>query len=198
MLKKITIAAIIMAMTFTFGANVAFAQDTVSHLEFKGIPITGKIDNFVKKLQEQGFTLDKRQGNSAIMNGQFAGKDAEIYVFGTKKTGTVWKVVVYLPKRTTWYSIKSEYEFYKDMYERKYGTPEHSYTFFSDPYYEGDGYEMQAVKLEKCTYFSSFHVSNGEIYIEISKFQQIKLAYEDAANTVIMDSEKATAVIDDI
>lgn len=187
-----------MAMTFTFGANVAFAQDTVSHLEFKGIPLTGKLDNFVKKLQEQGFSVENREGASVIMSGQFTGKEAEVYVFSTKKTHTVWKVVVFLPKQTSWYTIKSEYQYYVDMFKVKYGDPLHTYAFFSSPYYEGDGYEMQAVRLDKCNYFSSFHPQNGVIYIEISKYQQVKIAYEDAANTVIMDSEKAEAVIDDI
>lgn len=198
MLKRTTIAAIIMALTFTFGANSAFAQDTVSHMEFKGIPLTGKIDNFVKKLQEQGYTLEKNKGNSAIMSGQFTGKDAEVYVFSTKKSNTVWKVVIYLPKQTSWYSIKAQYEYYAEMYGKKYGTPAHTFAFFSDPYYEGDGYEMQAVRNKKCHYFSSYHTAEGVISVEISEFEQVKIVYEDDANTVLMDSEKAEAVINDI
>jgi len=74
------------------------------------------------------------------MNGKFAGKYCEIIITSTPKTNTVWKVSAYFPKETSWLSIKSSYDSYKDQYQQKYGIPSKSYNFFSDPYFEGDGY----------------------------------------------------------
>lgn len=198
MLKRIINVTIVFALTFVIGTGFTFAQDDSTHLEFKGIPINGKIDDFVKKLQSQGFSIVNRENSGVIMSGQFTGKEAEVMVLNTKTSKTVWKVVVYLPKQTSWYSIKSEYKYYTEMFTKKYGNPLHTFSFFSDPYYEGDGYEMQAVRNEKCTYYSGYHIQEGNISVEISKYQQIKIAYEDSINTTIMDKEKEDAVINDI
>lgn len=198
MIKKIFTSTIVFAIAFVLGTGFAFAQNDTSHLEFKGIPINGKIDDFVKKLQAQGFTIVKKEDLGVMMNGQFTGKEAEVMILNTKRTKTVWKVVVYLPKQTSWYSIKSEYKYYTEMFTKKYGTPLHTFSFFSEPYYEGDGYEMQAIRNEKCTYFSGYHTQEGIISVDISKYQQIKIAYEDSANTTLMDREKEDAVINDI
>ena len=198
MLNKRIIVTIALAITFIIMGVSAYAQDSVSHLEFKGIPLNGEIDGFVKKLQTQGFTIVKKDDIGIIMSGQFTGKDAEVMVLNTKKTKTVWKVVIYLPKQTSWYSIKSEYNYYTEMFTKKYGKPSHTFSFFSKPYYEGDGYEMSALRNDKCTYYSSYHTQEGVISVEISKYQQVKIAYEDSVNTELMDKEKEESVIDDI
>lgn len=198
MLSKKTIITFALVIVSVFMGMSGYAQDSVSHLEFKNIPLNGKIDDFVKKLQTQGYSIEKREDAGIIMNGQFTGKDAEVMVLNTKKTKTVWKVVIFLPKKTSWYSIKSEYNYYTEMFTKKYGTPSHSFSFFSDPYYEGDGYEMSALRNDKCTFLSSYHTQEGIITVEISKYQQIKIAYEDNINTKLMDKEKEESVINDI
>ena len=198
MLKRIIVATTVIALAFFLGTGFTFAQDATTHLEFKGVPLNGKIDDFVKKLQSQGFSIVKKEDLGVIMSGQFTGKEAEVMILNTRTTKTVWKVVVYLPKQTSWYSIKSEYEYYTEIFTKKYGKPSDSFSFFSDPYYEGDGYEMQAVRNEKCTFFSGYHIQEGIICVDISKYQQIRIAYEDATNTTLMDREKEDAVINDI
>ena len=198
MLKKTFIAAITLFLSFSIYGGIVTAQDTTSHLEFKGIPINGKVDDFVKKLQTQGYSIVNKEDIGIIMSGQFTGKEAEVMVINTKKTKTVWKVVVYLPKQTSWYRIKSDYEYYTEMFTKKYGAPTHTFSFFSSPYYEGDGYEMSALRNDKCTYYSSYHTQNGTISVEISKYEQIKIAYEDSINSSLMDKEKEDAVINDI
>ena len=84
------------------------------------------------------------------------------------------------------------------MFVKKYGNPTNNYEFFSKPYYEGDGYELSALRNEKCHYISAFETKNGVVYLEISKFKKIEINYEDKANSNIMDREKEETVIDDI
>ena len=198
MLKKRFIVAIAMILTFALCGGKSIAQDSVSHLEFKGIPLNGKIDNFVNKLKAQGFSVSKQLGDIVVMEGTFTGKDATVYIISSEKSHPVWKVLVKLPKRTSWSSIKSDYEYYKEMFTKKYGNPTDNYEFFSKPYYEGDGYEMSALRNEKCHYISAYENPAGVIYIEMSTTEQLSINYEDKVNSNIREQEKEASVIDDI
>lgn len=198
MLKKLFIIALISAGLLSFTWNTAYSQDSISHLEFKGIQMKGSINDFADKLVKMGYIIKENTGNVITLEGQFVGKDATIYIAGTPKTNTIWKVMVYLPEVSSWYSIKSDYKYYKDMYTQKYGAPKDVYEFFSKPYYEGDGYEMSALKNDKCHYFSAFHTNEGVVVLEISTFKKVRFSYEDNANTELRNKEKDTAVIDDI
>ena len=176
----------------------ACAQNDDTHLEFRGIPIDGKIDSFVNKLERLGYTVSKQAGSNVIMKGTFAGKDATLFILGTPKTNTVWKVAVNFSEASSWSSIKSDYKYYKEMFTKKYGTPKDVYEFFAKPYYEGDGYELQALRVEKCFYFTSYEVTGGTIVVQMSRFEYIQIIYEDSQNYTIKSNEENDAVIDDI
>lgn len=186
--------SIILLLFVVLGFISSFAQE---HISFMGIPVDGPASAFVTKLKAKGFTLDKSDDKAYLMSGSFTGKDVELFVFFSPKTKVACKVVVYYPKRTSWYSIKGEYNNLKESYEKKYHL-RNSFSFFSDPYYEGDGYEMQAVRNEKCNYISFFDAPGGGIVVEISEFEQVKVAYEDDANMEKSRKERENAVMDEI
>lgn len=197
-MKKHILSINILILIFLFWGNTALAQDNADHLEFKGVPLNGKITEFVQKIEKQGFHTSERLETAVIMEGKFTGKDATILVAASKKSKTVWKVKVFLPKRTSWSSIKSDYMYYKEVFTKKYGNPTDNYEFFSKPYYEGDGYEMSALRNEKCHYISAYSTNHGVIYIEMTSSEEIAISYEDKINTEIMNREKEESVIDDI
>lgn len=168
------------------------------HLTFKDIPIDGKISNFVEKMKNVGFSLVEIKGNFATMNGQFAEKNCEIIIVSSPETNTVWKVSAYFPKETTWSSMKSTYQSYKEQYQQKYGNPTDSFEFFSDPYFEGDGYELQAISNEKCSYFTYWESDLGIISLKISKFKQVCAQYEDKINVDLKNKENSVKIKKDI
>lgn len=120
------------------------------------------------------------------------------YILASPKTKTVWKIAVFFPKETAWYSIKSAYNKYKDQYTTKYGNPSKSYNFFSNPYYEGDGYETSAIRNGKCHYASFWDIANGNIVVSISTYMQVEIEYEDKINSDINDKEKEGNIQGDI
>ena len=189
-MKKILVLAILIASPLSISAQN-------QHLQFKNIPIDGNINEFVEQLKNEGFVLNKLEDTSAILEGNFANEACEIFVTASPKTKTVWKVTAYLPKTKTWSSIKSEYKTFKANCTVKYGTPR-SFEYFKDPYYEGDGYEMQAVRLEKCTYNSYWTIPEGYIKVAISKFEQVSLSYEDKQNSEKDDGERSESIMNDI
>lgn len=137
------------------------------------------------------------------MTGPFAGfSDCQILIVCSPKTQTVWKVTAYLPDQTSWSSVESRYKDFKKRYTDKYGTPDDSYEFFTDSYYDGDGYELQAIKLEKGYYVTYWKTALGIIAVEVGASSNskgwVELGYEDKAGTAIMDKERSAIVDDDI
>ena len=49
-----------------------------------------------------------------------------------------------------------------ELFTKKYGEPKDHFEFFSSPYYEGDGYELQALRKEKCNYISFWTLDKGD------------------------------------
>lgn len=196
-MKKI-FQVIVVVLGICLLGNPLYAQESQKHIEFRGIPVSGNLNTFVGKLGGLGYKVAERSDNAVLMEGKFTGKDVEIIVFSSKKTKTVWKVLVRFDKATSWSSLKYDYEYYKSAFTKKYGNPETSYEFFSDPYYEGDGYELQAVRVEKCHYVSFYNTEGGVVYIEMDKSERLCVHYEDSVGTEKQKKERDEAVIDDI
>lgn len=195
MKRRITVCALFVL----FFANFVFAQ-TEEHLTFKGIPINGSLTTFVQKMKTAGFSFVEYVSDNtiAVFSGKFAGDDAKIYVASSPKTKTVFKVVVYYGKQTSWQSIKSDYFKYVAAMTEKYGEPSSHYEFFTRPYYEGDGYELQALRHEKCNYISFYDTQNGAIVVEMSTSEKISIGYEDAINVEIFKREKKSVIQSDL
>lgn len=183
---------------FSILYNTGFTQE--NHLTFKGIPIDGSVESFAAKLKQDGYTEEYISDNGTIvLKGQFANEDCGIFLLPTPQTKTIWKVAVIFDKKyTSWSSIKTDFNEFKDLFVKKYGKLTHDYHFFSSPYYEGDGYEMSALELDKCRYWASFTMPEGYISIKLISPGQIALGYEDKVNSALETKESEKRALDDI
>jgi hypothetical protein len=153
--------------------------------EFMGVRPAGKKYEILAKFKAKGFHVTLEKENTLSMEGTMAGKKVELIASFTPISKTCWAFFVYLPVQNNWYDIKTSYQDYVDILTQKYGTPKAHYEFFTSPYYEGDGYEMSAIALEKCTYFTHWDT----IAVSISEFKQIKIQYENKINRELKDRE---------
>jgi hypothetical protein len=191
-MKKLFIMMLLCAMSICVSAQ--------EHMSFKGVSMGNNLTTFMSQLESKGYTtlLVREKGDGAVLSGSFAGKeDCKVFILVTQKSKLVWKVVVKFPERVSWSSLKSDYSSFKESYTEKYGVPQ-VYEYFTSPYYEGDGYELQALKLEKCTYASIFKTSLGGILLEITDDKCVQVSYEDAINVEIKSKEKETIISNDI
>ena len=176
-------------------------DDGHTHLTFRQLPITGDINVFIKNLESLGYTIElpfNAQYSAAILKGQFAGvNDCKIIVVATPQTRITCRVVVSLPEQQVWYKLKSDYNEYKDKLTKKYGKPK-SYEFFSEPYSEGDGYEMTALSVEKCNYSSYFEDKDGTIVVRLNTDHTVGIVYEDKYNTNIGETERNSIANNDL
>ena len=164
--------------------NSSFSQT------FDGIAIDGDLSTAIAKYKLKGYLVEKYFDGGVILNGEVLGAKIELYIFTTIKTKKVFKAVVYLPRRQSWFTLKNEYEKYFVTFTDKYGMEDSKYEFFTSPYFEGDGYELQALKLEKATFAGYwFNKNNTTIALEISEYQQVKITYENDRNQVIAKRE---------
>lgn len=173
------------------------------HLKFKNIPIDGTVTSFISKLKAAGLKHYSDTGINEVLDGTFAGmNNCKVIFASSDKTKTVFRVAVITENEVSWRSLKNTYNTVKETYNNKYGEGR-SYEFFEDPYYEGDGFEFQALRRDKCTYATFYTTPEGNISIQMkgsstSSEGYLLITYEDDKNFDKAKEEREATVIDDI
>lgn len=160
----------------------------VSHLEFKGIPIDGNLQEFVSKMKLEGFYSKMYNNEGVIMQGDFVGENSHVFIYSTTEEKVVWKVSVYFDSWDNWLSLENQYYKIKDMYTKKYGKPKKHYESFSNERVPID--KMRAVNSDICDYASYYFFQNGVIVVSISPFGCVKVSYEDEYNSLLGKQEE--------
>jgi hypothetical protein len=163
-------------------SNFIFAQPT-----FLGIKVEGPVSKIVDKLKIQGYTKEKNVTDEIIKLTN--GKDNILLVhFNYNNVDLIWKAGIVKPSNSNWYSLQNEYNELKTILITKYGEFTKSYEFFSSPYTEDDGYQLQALRSDKCTYYTFWDVDNGSISLRIRGDASVCISYENTINSSIRDN----------
>ena len=160
---------------------VAIAMTSLAQGQtFNDVYIGGSLEKVISQFKAKGYTYKMKLEVGALMEGKFNFEEVELYILVTPKTKQVFKVAAYFSEATGWTSLKDSYFRYKEALTNKYGQPDYEEEKFITPYYDGDGYELSAVKNEKASYSSAWiGKGNLNIAVEISKTGQLKLIYEN-------------------
>ena len=150
---------------------------------FNGVPISGNINEAVNKFKAKGFKFIKKEGNSYVFSGKVFNEVVELYLLASPYTKQYVKCSIFFPE-SAWLTLKRDYNKYVELFVEKYGYHTGQIENFIDPYYEGDGYELNALELEKCVYGTYWVRDDVSMLIEISKYKQVKIVYE---NNKLMD-----------
>ena len=111
------------ALSIIIACCVAISCFAQEHLSFKGIPITGSMTEFCKKLSQKGFTKIGSRGNINMFSGNFTGRNSTVGVGATDDGKSVYSVVVLFDASDEWNVLVNTYDYYKEIYTRKYGKP---------------------------------------------------------------------------
>ena len=190
-MKKLIIAVLLLVYL------TATAQ--TGHLTFKGIPIDGKLNEFVGKLKQKGLIFIGTEDGTAILKGEFASfKGCTIAVYA-HESGIVDRVGVILPDRDSWSMLYNDYSRLKEMLTQKYGKPSEvieEFQGYSIP--KDDKSRMYEVKMDRCKYICDFNTDNGVIELRISHMDFsscfVVLIYIDAEN----EAKVQSSAIDDL
>ena len=175
---------LILILILTFSSLFTTAQ------VFDGIPVSGNLDSFVKKMQGKKYNLTRLLEGGAIMNGYLANQLVEIYIGSTPKTKQVNRLSLYFNEWQDWYKLKNDYDNIISVFIDKYGNPDTKYNQFLSPY--GDtGTEMTAVEMDKALFQSYWWKKDGaNLAVQITKFKQVKIMYENIKNTELYEQEE--------
>lgn len=156
------------------------------HLSFKGIPIEGSLSSFCQKLKAKGFVSIGQDNNLTLFSGDFTGRKATIGVTSTDDGKDVFAVIVFFDPSDEWNTLVNTYDYYKDLYTRKYGKPQISRE--KNPAHSNSNTAlMMEVYQGTVVYGSSWEVTGGDIQISIEKSSGIYegmviIRYRDSQN----------------
>ena len=194
-MKKIIILGI-----FVLNTIISFSQTQSSeHLEFKGVPIDGTLNEYVAKMKQNGFTHIGTEDGVAMLRGDFAGyKNCIIGVATLKQKDLVSKITVIFSDCDTWSSLSSNYFSLKEMLTEKYGKPSdvvEKFQSYSQP--RDDKSKIYEVQFDRCKYYTTYETKRGRIQLSIEHNSVIScfvmLSYYDKINSDIV---KAKAIDD--
>jgi len=183
---------IIISLFFVFAATISFAQTQSSdHLTFKGVPIDGKLSEYVSKMKQNGFTHISTENGVAILSGAFAGyEDCIIYILS--QNNLVYAVGVRFSDKDNWFTLSTNYFSLKEMLTEKYEEPsivEEKFDSDSEP--RDDGSKMNEVRMDRCKYSATYFIEQGQIILSIKNIGvshcYVQLVYTDIINKKIVD-----------
>ena len=174
---------IILTLTVLFATINVMAQD---HLSFKGIPIEGSMTEFCQKLKAKGFTSVGREKNLTLFSGDFTGRKATVGVTATDDGKNVFAVIVLFDASSEWNTLVNTYDYYKDLYTRKYGEP--TFSKENNPALSDSNTALMAeVHQGTVVYGSTWEVTGGDIQLSIEKSSgvyegMVMIRYRDSQN----------------
>lgn len=174
---------IFITLAVFFAAVNMMAQE---HLSFKGIPIEGSMTEFCQKLKDKGFTSIGQENNITLFIGDFTGREATVGVTATDDGNNVFAVVVLFPPSGEWNTLVNTYDYYKDLYSRKYGKPTISKE--KNPALTDSNTALMAeVYQGTVVYGSAWEVTGGDIQLSIEKSSgvyegMVMIRYRDSQN----------------
>ena len=165
---------------------IIFLVNTAMSQIFDGIKISGDFNSTLEKFKSKGYVVEDLFPEGAMLNFN----NMEVNLYKTPETNKVFKAVVYLSEKNNWLDLKSEFNKYHILFIEKYGKTFDRSQSFVKPYREGDGNEMKEVVNDNCEYWSYWEGINGASYcVEISKYKQVKITYENNANFSLKEKE---------
>lgn len=177
--------------------SIRIANESKIHMKFMGIEMNCAVDIAMLDLEKKGFEIIDIRKEGYIMSGKFIYRNALVTLHATPKTNLFYRANIFFNEHTSWYSLKSEFLEVVKYYKAKYKSISSSRTFI-DPYYEGDGYELQGVSMDKCFYYERFEAEGGKISIEISDMKRVQIRYEDKNNAKKNEQETIAINLDEI
>lgn len=177
-------------LSLFFAATSLILGAQSNHMTFKGVPIDGSLDAYVKNMQKAGFTYLGKDDGIAILTGDFAGfRNCKVGVVTLKSLDLVNRISVLFETRDKWADVYAVYSQLKEMLSAKYGKASQcveEFQGYTQPH--DDNAKMHELNMDRCVYSTVFSVDSGDIELEImnqgfGNGAAVRLSYWDKINT---------------
>lgn len=148
-------------------------------------------DEVRRVLTSQSFKVSVDNDGDFRFEGTLAG--VQSVGFAIFVNNSLAKVTVSLLTRER--DARTRYTDMKEILSRKYGSPTDDFAFFNRPYYDGDGYEEQAIRLGKgtfaCYWMGAKTGRRGNLGLAITERLTIQVSYESPLWKLEFERKKA-------
>lgn len=163
-----------------------FAKNS-EHLEFEGIPVSGKTVDIIKKLELNDFVKCGEKEFICNDAGIFKNSVVQLVEIGDK--GETQGLLVFLPSHDEWGGLLINYNEIKSHLMQEYGAPvkdESEFSSISLP--KTDEEKIEALKNGACSFSSIFQCDSGVVLLSLGyseKFRcHVQLLYLDSSGMI--------------
>ena len=167
-------------MKKTAGIVAALLLTVIAHSQeywFDDLPWLSSREEVTAIMTEKGYVFEideKTERNITGYTGRIADEDAHVVAVYSPE-GLVRMIVVLLVEG----SVIRKFRDVRDILTEEYGEPDYGGEIFTLPYKDGDGYEEQAIRLGKASFFSAWEGKEGSILgIHVTKGLKIQIIFD--------------------
>lgn len=159
------------------------------HLQFRSLPLDGKLKTAVKEVKSWGF-IGLKIKNMAFLMGTLDNQDVMITLIATPESKTLFCVGIMYDNMNSWEEVMNQYQTITAALTAQYGEPSKVVQEFEAPHSIDNA--MEAFKEDKATYSTYYSAPGGEIAVDIL-YSEGKLstmvAYVDTQNAALLANE---------
>lgn len=187
-LKKLRVVTTILTLSVTM-----YSTNSLNAQKFAGVELNQSYQIVINSFIAKGWVQSNKTAQYTTLKGKIANESILLTIYPTITSKKCRKIMALYTSPDTWEEALSLYEDKCNIVSNKYGLPVYVNEKFYEPYYEGDGYEIQALNNDKCEYIKIWgemvDYPNLTIGVEIGSQGMIMVSYEVKSNIELHERE---------
>lgn len=158
------------------------ASTTYSQIDLKNLTAI-PIEDFENTLLQLNFEISELhpENQYSIFNGKYEEEDCDILVSYSKYRILESFLITFKKNYINWSSAKKDIEKWQEHLSRELGEPT-PYISFEEPYKEGDGKEIEAIRYDNATYEYYWYLENGTVELSFNSLDGVFISISYTIN----------------
>jgi hypothetical protein len=181
---------------FALAIMVASTNSLIAQ-KFSGVELNQNYQIVINQFIAKGWVQTQKEAQYTTLKGKILNEEVSLTIYATLTSRKVRKIVLFYLSETSWNGALSLYNRKVETITAKYGKESNIYEEFYDPYYLGDGYELQALDHDKCQWIRIWadmpEYPNLNVAVEIGRSAMVMVTYEIMSNMELHQRELKNA-----
>lgn len=181
---------------FALAIMVASTNSLIAQ-KFSGVELNQNYQIVINQFIAKGWVQTQKEAQYTSLKGKILNEEVSLTIYATHTSRKVRKIVLFYLSETSWNGALSLYNRKVETITAKYGKESNIYEEFYDPYYLGDGYELQALDHDKCQWIRIWadmpEYPNLNVAVEIGRSAMVMVTYEIMSNMELHQRELKNA-----
>lgn len=181
---------------FALAIMVASTNSLIAQ-KFSGVELNQNYQIVINQFIAKGWVQTQKEAQYTSLKGKILNEEVSLTIYSTLTSRKVRKIVLFYLSETSWNGALSLYNRKVETITAKYGKESNIYEEFYEPYYLGDGYELQALDHDKCQWIRIWadmpEYPNLNVAVEIGRSAMVMVTYEIMSNMELHQRELKNA-----